>query len=66
MTRVIAALEELGYVSRRPHPSDGRQAIVEITDYLGCAMVDQDDCMDEYKAKESLRREKTKKAIKLD
>lgn len=32
MTRVIAALEELGYVSRRPHPSDGRQAIVEITE----------------------------------
>jgi DNA-binding MarR family transcriptional regulator len=32
MTRVIAALEEFGYVSRRPHPSDGRQAIVEITE----------------------------------
>jgi DNA-binding MarR family transcriptional regulator len=32
MTRVIAALEENGYVSRRPHPSDGRQAIVEITE----------------------------------
>lgn len=32
MTRVIAALEDLGYVSRRPHPSDGRQAIVEITE----------------------------------
>lgn len=32
MTRVIAALEELGYVSRRPHPTDGRQAIVELSD----------------------------------
>lgn len=32
MTRVIAALEERGLVSRRPHPSDGRQAIVTITD----------------------------------
>jgi DNA-binding MarR family transcriptional regulator len=32
MTRVIAALEEFGYVSRRPHPSDGRQAIVQITE----------------------------------
>ncbi|GDY30170.1 MarR family winged helix-turn-helix transcriptional regulator [Gandjariella thermophila] len=32
MTRVIAALEELGYVSRRPHPTDGRQAIVELTE----------------------------------
>jgi DNA-binding MarR family transcriptional regulator len=32
MTRVIAALEERGLASRRPHPSDGRQAIVTITD----------------------------------
>ena len=43
-----------------------RAAIVEISDYLSCAMVDQGDCMDEYNAKESSRREKTKKAIKLD
>lgn len=32
MTRVIAALEEMGYATRRPHPTDGRQAIVELTD----------------------------------
>ena len=32
MTRVIAALEEFGLVARRPHPTDGRQAIVELTD----------------------------------
>lgn len=32
MTRVIAALEELGYVERTPHPTDGRQAIVAITE----------------------------------
>lgn len=32
MTRVIAALEETGYVSRRPHPTDRRQAIVALTD----------------------------------
>jgi curli biogenesis system outer membrane secretion channel CsgG len=43
-----------------------RAAIVEISDYLSCAMVDQGDCMDEYNQKESSRREKTKKAIKLD
>ncbi|HYI10971.1 MAG TPA: CsgG/HfaB family protein [Thermoanaerobaculia bacterium] len=43
-----------------------RAAVVEISDYLGCAMVDQDDCMDEYNAKEKSRRDKTKKAIKLD
>lgn len=32
MTRVIAALEEHGLASRAPHPSDGRQAIVSITE----------------------------------
>lgn len=32
MTRVIAALEEHGFVSRRPHPTDGRQAIVSLTE----------------------------------
>ncbi|MFI9383977.1 MarR family winged helix-turn-helix transcriptional regulator [Kutzneria sp. NPDC052558] len=32
MTRVISALEDYGFVSRRPHPTDGRQAIVELTD----------------------------------
>lgn len=31
MTRVIAALEELGLVSRHAHPTDGRQVIVELT-----------------------------------
>lgn len=32
MTRVIAALEEMGFATRRPHPSDGRQAIVALTE----------------------------------
>jgi DNA-binding MarR family transcriptional regulator len=32
MTRVIAALEEFGDASRRPHPTDGRQAIVALTE----------------------------------
>ncbi|HWC80784.1 MAG TPA: MarR family transcriptional regulator [Pseudonocardiaceae bacterium] len=32
MTRVIAALEEAGYVTRGPHPTDGRQAIVALTE----------------------------------
>ncbi|OZM70564.1 MarR family transcriptional regulator [Amycolatopsis antarctica] len=31
MTRVIAALEDLGYVDRSPHPTDGRQSIVELS-----------------------------------
>jgi DNA-binding MarR family transcriptional regulator len=41
MTRVLSALEEMGIVSRKPHPSDGRQAIVELTD-LGRKMVVED------------------------
>lgn len=41
MTRVIAALEELGYVTRTAHPTDGRQAIVELTE-RGLAYVHAD------------------------
>lgn len=43
-----------------------RAVIMEISEYLACAMVEQGDCLAEYEAKESSRREKTKKAIKLD
>jgi DNA-binding MarR family transcriptional regulator len=32
MTRVVTALEERGYIERRPHPTDGRQAIVELSE----------------------------------
>jgi curli biogenesis system outer membrane secretion channel CsgG len=56
----------LGKYENTPTGKAIRGCIMEITDYLGCAMVDQDSCMDEYKAKESSRREKTKKSIKLD
>ena len=42
-----------------------RAVIIEITDYLACAMVDQNSCMDEYDAKESARRERTKGSIDL-
>ncbi len=31
MTRVISALEESGFVSRRPHPTDGRQTVIAVT-----------------------------------
>jgi DNA-binding MarR family transcriptional regulator len=31
MTRVIASLEEAGLASRRQHPTDGRQSIIELT-----------------------------------
>jgi DNA-binding MarR family transcriptional regulator len=32
MTRVLAGLEEIGLVGRKPHPTDGRQVIVALTD----------------------------------
>jgi DNA-binding MarR family transcriptional regulator len=31
MTRVLAVLEENGLIVRRPHPTDGRQALVDLT-----------------------------------
>jgi DNA-binding MarR family transcriptional regulator len=32
MTRVLAGLEEIALVRRQPHPTDGRQVIVQLTD----------------------------------
>ena len=43
-----------------------RGAIIEITDYLSCAMVDKDSCMDAYKAKEKARRDKSKSTLKIE
>lgn len=43
-----------------------RACLIEISDYLSCVMVDKGACVDEYKAKETGRREKTKKSIKLE
>ena len=43
-----------------------RAVIVEIVDYLECAMVIQGSCMDEFDAKEQKRREGLKSAISLD
>ncbi|MCZ2858221.1 MarR family winged helix-turn-helix transcriptional regulator [Blastococcus sp. VKM Ac-2987] len=31
MTRVVVALESAGLVTRTPHPTDGRQVIIELT-----------------------------------
>jgi DNA-binding MarR family transcriptional regulator len=31
MTRVVVALENLGLVTRTPHPTDGRQVIIDLT-----------------------------------
>lgn len=41
MTRVIAALAELGFVDRSPHPTDGRQTVVSATE-AGHAFVEAD------------------------
>ncbi len=43
-----------------------RAAIIEITDYLECAMVLQDSCLNEYQAKERKRRDSAKGKLKLD
>ena len=43
-----------------------RGVIVEISEYLACAMVDKGSCMSEYDAKDSSRRAKTKRSIRLD
>lgn len=32
MTRVIASLAELGFVARNPHPVDGRQVLVSVSE----------------------------------
>jgi curli biogenesis system outer membrane secretion channel CsgG len=57
---------DLGKYENTPVGKAIRGVVIEITDYLACAMVDQDDCMQEYGAKEKSRRDKTKKSIKLD
>jgi len=43
-----------------------RACLIEISEYLGCVMVDKDGCEQEYQAKESTRKANTKKAIKLE
>jgi curli biogenesis system outer membrane secretion channel CsgG len=57
---------ELSNYENTPTGKAIRGVIMEISDYLGCAMVDQDECMTEYAQKEQSRRAKTKKSIRLD
>jgi curli biogenesis system outer membrane secretion channel CsgG len=52
--------------NKTPHGKAIRAVIMEITDYLDCAMIQQNSCMAEYDAKEAGRRERTKDAVKLD
>ncbi|TAM92987.1 MAG: MarR family transcriptional regulator [Jatrophihabitans sp.] len=41
MTKILAHLEERGFVRRKPHPSDRRQAIISITE-AGNALYDSE------------------------
>lgn len=54
MTRVIAALEERGYVYRSAHPSDGRQSVVGLTgsgeEYIQAAISVREAWLDEHLA----------------
>lgn len=51
MTRVIVALEQLGYIARTAHPTDGRQAIVELSqagvDYVQANITMREAWLDE-------------------
>lgn len=55
MTRVIAALEKIGYVDRRAHPTDGRQAIVELSgagsEYVDATISAREAWLDEQLAR---------------
>lgn len=51
MSRVVSALEELGYVRRSAHPTDGRQSVVEVTGrgdaYVHAAITAREAWLDE-------------------
>lgn len=57
----------LGKYEKTPAGKAIRACIIEISEYLECSLANQDsDCLKKYAAKETKRREKTKKAITLD
>jgi len=58
----------LGQYEKTPTGKAIRACIIEISEYLECSLVKgkNDPCMQTYAAKDSSRREKTKKSIKLD
>ena len=74
--RVVASAEgfgcgqfsraDLGGFEKKPAGKAVRACIMEIVEYLECAMVDKGNCMSEYDAKEQRRKAKTKKSITLD
>lgn len=48
MTRVIASLSELKLVKRDPHPHDGRQVIVSLTDSGRALLADEASAREEW------------------
>jgi DNA-binding MarR family transcriptional regulator len=41
MTRVVVALESRGLVTRTPHPTDGRQVIIDLTPAADALLSDE-------------------------
>ena len=56
----------LGKYENTPTGKAIRGAVVEIAEYLECAMVDKDSCLNEYKTKEKNRRTKTKSSLRIE
>lgn len=48
MTRVIASLADAGMVSRTPHPTDGRQIIVALTDSGQALLADETSAREKW------------------
>lgn len=48
MTRVIASLAEAGLVVRAPHPTDGRQIIVSLTDAGRALLADETSAREKW------------------
>lgn len=57
---------DLGHYENTPAGKAIRACLMEISDYLSCVMVDHDGCEKDFAAKESARRAKTKRSIKLE
>ncbi|HEX6872396.1 MAG TPA: MarR family transcriptional regulator [Micromonosporaceae bacterium] len=50
MTKIVARLEERGLVSRSPHPTDGRQVILAVTEVGRAILVEYGRARDEWLA----------------
>ncbi|WP_345352194.1 MarR family transcriptional regulator [Rhodococcus olei] len=48
MTRVIASLADAGMVARTPHPTDGRQIIVSLTDAGHALLADETSAREKW------------------